>query len=451
MDAQRMSDVLNPVFFKELRQAKRSRFLLGLSVVVALIEGIVAFSYYRYGQAQTAQDVDGLRVLTGIYCFLMVLCVGAGGLFPVSVMAQERRVEGLDPLLGTCLTPGQVLWGKLQAVLVGMGIPMAISAPLWLFLRPYFRHFGFVAVFGLVLLAVLGALVVACYREGAMNTARNWGLVPFLSLAPIFGTMAGCFMDLERTVHWDEAVFFVALGVSAAVMLLALAYGALCHRQEERTRVLRMAAVVLAIAWLPLTGLLCDLEWKKAFAAWGAGVTVAALGLLFLASCERPLPSRRQAEEAPRNLFLRLLAFPWTTGASGGIVFATLLAAVGGVASYIGICLRGRGAQNDVLMLSLCFCYALVYAGVAQAMRRWVRLHPLVTYICIGALIMVVNSVLLVFGVEWALVFTPFFWVSEWWHSGLGSVVLATGALGIALNFYFWCDFLDHLSAKAKE
>ena len=452
MDARHGTDFLNPVFFKDLRQAMRSRFLLGMGVVVALIEGIIAYCYWRYGQGDTAQDVDALRMMTVIYCFLMVICVGAGGLFPVSVMAQERRVEGLDPLMGTCLTPWQVLKGKLLAILTGMGIPMALSVPLWLFLRPYYLFFGFVAVFGLVLLAVLGGLVVSCYREGAMNTARNWGLVPFLALGPIFAAMGGLFVEGNSAeISWKDKVVCIAAGVSVLVLALALAYGALCHRQQERTRVLRISAVILALAWLPLLGWLNDWNWREALVSWGAVVTVEAAGLLFLASCERPLPSRRQAQEAPRNLLLRLLAFPWTTGASGGIVFSTLLAMAGGIVGYLAAAAGNRIQDDIILTSSLCFCYGLFYAGIAQVMRRWLRLHPVVTYICIGSLVAVLNSVLVILGVEGALILTPFFWVSDLWHWGLESAVLIVGAFAIAVNFSFWCDSLDHLDGNVDR
>ena len=258
--------------------------------------------------------------------------------------------------------------------------------------------------------------------------------------------MGTCFVKHDEVViHWNEQVVSLAAGVSVMVILLALAYGALCHRQQERTRGLRIAVVLLDIVWLPLTGWVNDWQWRDAWICWG-GLTVVAAGcLLFLSSFERPLPSRRQAEEAPRNLFLRLLVFPWCTGAAGGIVLSTILAVAGTIGFVVA-----KPTSNDGLVLTLFFCFGLVYAGIAQAFRRWLRVHPVVTYVGIVALVALLNMALLPFEVQGALFLTPFFVLEYSFQTYLETAVVVVGTIGIALNFFFWCDFLDHLTGNRE-
>ncbi|MBC8094766.1 MAG: hypothetical protein H7Y43_03030 [Akkermansiaceae bacterium] len=109
---------MNPVLLKELRQAMRSQFLIGMVVMLLILLFTVAlFFLVRHDLlgSLTPSPQIGIRLLQA---FLSILTVSSVLLIPAYIgirLAVERRKHDLDLMFVTTLSPGQIVRGKLAS------------------------------------------------------------------------------------------------------------------------------------------------------------------------------------------------------------------------------------------------------------------------------------------------------------------------------------------------
>ncbi|MBM4048439.1 MAG: hypothetical protein FJ279_25325 [Planctomycetes bacterium] len=93
---------------------------------------------------------------------------------------------------------------------------------------------------------------------------------------------------------------------------------------------------------------------------------------VLIAVSERETPNARIRRSIPRNQILRILAFPFFSGAANGILWATLVAAATfGVAWLFLPDSMWWWRYEDTYTIPVLFLYALAYALSAVLIRRW--------------------------------------------------------------------------------
>ena len=117
------TDFLNPVIYKELRQILTGFSIFKVFMVIFAIVEVFLGCLYFFADL-SADDSHSLAILHGLVTYA---CIAVSGLLVVANTGRERLVDGLDPLLGTRITPLTVVRGKVDAALILNAVPLLIS------------------------------------------------------------------------------------------------------------------------------------------------------------------------------------------------------------------------------------------------------------------------------------------------------------------------------------
>ena len=155
---ERLSDRLNPIVVKELRQAVRSRFVvtvlllfllvqvcyLGLHLVLGQIGGSMESLEFKAGR-------DVFAALQGILSFTCMLFIP---LYTGLRLSAERSEINVDLMFITTLRPGAIISGKMAAALVLCLMIFAACAPFMVFTY-FLRGVDWPSIFFVVILDFL--------------------------------------------------------------------------------------------------------------------------------------------------------------------------------------------------------------------------------------------------------------------------------------------------------
>ena len=299
----------NPFMLKELRQLTRSRMVV-LSLLVYLGAEVIALWMLP---ASGISCVTG-RELFGLLTFIYF--VAAGIMVPLNVFVRtchERGSAGTpsDLVLSTTLTPTQVVDGKilsaaaLSLMFATALLPFGVASYLLhgLYLSTAFGQTLTLFVLSLMLTTLL--LFIATLRASRLFRY----LLAMMVAVIFFGVFPATGSPTRGGFGFDVTLCAVLLSVAA--VLRATAVECLAPTASERSRCLRVTALVVSVGWL---------VW-----AWAAGelrdcchgLSFLGYWLLVLASAQGYGYSRRQLAERRCWIF--------ATGALNGMVFAIVL------------------------------------------------------------------------------------------------------------------------------
>ncbi len=405
--ADRLSEHLNPILVREVRQALNSRAfaITGLLALVATVLIGLGVAWDGPQAAGKGRDVFvvSLQVLLPILLFIVP--------FQAFVSMRHEVTQGtVEHLLMSRLRPGQIIRGKLGAAVVQFVLYLSIFAPL-LTMTFLLRGVDVPTIAYLIVMAFLFG-VAACSIAVACGALSRWPnvfrVLPFIVVVVgLGGATWGLAVALEFLARgissqiFDErfwwASTFILLGVAMGAFLFYLVGTAmLAHPYENRSTAFRLFAwigTILGFAWLLFMSTRPGMgRGFDATVLWGYAFSLApslVLFPLFAATEDLPL-SPRVRTRVPRNRLLALLAAPFLPGATRGLLFTLLLAAtaVGGAAILVSLSLvpSGRPPYAAGIQVSayLSWLTVLFYCGVGTFVRSRLGRGPKATWIARG-------------------------------------------------------------------
>ncbi len=233
----------NPVLVNELRsrmRGKRTFWLLAAHLFV--LSGLMFIIYvtvyqdsqvnsYYYGggfqRALQASSTLGKAFFYGANLLLLFIVSLVGPAFTAGAIVSEKDRQSYDLLTITALSPRAIVMGKLNAILVFMGLLIFASLP-FQGMAFFFGGVAFKDILLAVLLLILTTLLFCSWGVFVSSFARsttianmiNYGaIVPMLLGVPFFAFLAGVlssgtFLDKLFT----DPPFFVAIIVSYGIL-----------------------------------------------------------------------------------------------------------------------------------------------------------------------------------------------------------------------------------------
>lgn len=406
---------LNPVVVKELRQAVRNWFVVGVLLLLLLIL-FVAMVMFVLSESigVTSNPTLGRDVF---HVFYAILAIGSTLFIPGYTgtrFAKEREEANLDLMFITTLTPGQIIRGKILGGVILTGLFFSVFMPFMAFTY-LLRGIDLPSIF--IVLAMNFIVVVAMIHLAVflacLPVSRNFKIgisagTFFFGMSWIGGLTFGAFEMISSGVgsrlgswdFWGPALTFLVAAALVMRVLYIAAVALITAPSANRALPVRVNTTIcfLIAAAIPLL-------WEYFGGASGSGVTEkisAIFGLPLLAVClivcvsSHDKLSLRIRRTIPTTPFKRALAFVFYSGAAGGLVWCALLAtcilglgvlALGGTsAGWFGF---GRKATyslsggsvlggNDWLVFVSVIAYFFAYAltGLYLHRRFWSTRPP---------------------------------------------------------------------------
>ncbi len=333
----RLTDRLNPMLVKEVRQALKGR----LFIVGYLLSLIAAFCVVM-GMLMSDARPDGAEISVAMFTCLAVAIFTFVPLSAFMSMGGEWDENTHDLLVLSNLTPRRIVWGKLLSAFVQALIAYSAFLPFFVFafLLRGVNLPSLLLVLGGALAAAPAAAMVAI---GLSSLTTNRFLRILLLVVLVGGSLVLVGGGTALSGYFLGSGIFSAgvaeqaamVGVIATVAILLIVLGGemactrLAHPEENRSTGLRVAlfaTVVAGIAWCRYAvSQGADLEFVSGmwiFAEFALVIPVASF-----ASEPAPL-GRRVAQEVPRSRLLAWLVAPFLPGGGRGILYWIVLQGV---------------------------------------------------------------------------------------------------------------------------
>ena len=389
-----VSNTLNPIVIKELRQASQGKFL---AVVLLIFLGIqlLTVGLFLTNESVSWSFDAGRNIFKTLASMLLVICLILVPGYTGLRLAIERSDANVDLLFITTLRPRSIIWGKFFAALVFSALLYSACMP-FITLTYLLRGIDLPSIFVLLALNfIVVAVAIQCtILLGCLPANRVFKIILglgwfFLIIAFIpwyiaLTTIIPGVNLLDRGVgsqigSWKFLA--VALGVlitgSACIGLLAKLATALISPLSAN-RALPVRIYVTAV-WL-VTGVGVAI-WSivagdvAPIGIWASvHILLQCIGLLIAVS-ERESLGQRVRQSIPRRRVLRPLAFLFYSGAGGGvtwsflmIILTLLFAAV--LSSIYPHVWSGNAFEDFMTCMVALGMLSLSYAMVASLIRR---------------------------------------------------------------------------------
>jgi hypothetical protein len=417
-----ISDWMNPVTLKELRQLVRSRLvaagLIGYLVIALVTVSIVLLSSrfdQKHGISLGEQGL-GDTVFSSVYFILTGLLLFATPFFVGVRVGAEGSNERLDRQFTTVLKPRHLVDGKVAASVILILLFAGASLP---FLSLAYLLRGLDVIQALLATLMLILVAVACVLEALFlataATSRVFRVLVILMLFPFQSMMvggtfgAGVAMVSSSGLSlatWPDAIvpgLFLAGWLSVCLLLRAVTTSLVMPAAANRAPAVRGWILVFWLFWGIIAGIA---SWRKAstepFMAW-CFISVVFFALFgAVAASGAPGYSRRVLAEVSWRRWRRFLQFYFFSGAENGMLWALL---AGGLTILAGLDVESIQAlastrtgsdEPNAMQLAVFFLNLTAYLWTVRAAWR-LGLHRWISYRLVG----VVTVALVLLG--WAL------------------------------------------------
>lgn len=338
----RISDTLNPIVVKELRQAVNSNFLV-VTLVLFLGLQLLVVGLFLTNESMASSFNAGRDSFSALLFILLVICLLFVPAYTGIRLATERSIENVDLLFITNLRPWSIIWGKFLAAIVLTVLLFSAGMPFISFtylLRGIdlpsifsFMVINFIVVAAGIQCAILiGALPVKWVFK--LILGMLWlGCLIVVALS-LFGqaVLPGGLLDLGIASRigswqfWGISLCVLVGGLTIMGILTLLAAVAISPLSANRALPVR---IFCTVAWL-ITGVGAAV-WSYAsnsivpIGGWVfLHVVLHSIGLFFAIS-ERENVGMRIRRRIPRLWLLRPFAFLFYSGAAGGVVWSSVM------------------------------------------------------------------------------------------------------------------------------
>ncbi|MCA8979396.1 MAG: hypothetical protein H6831_01130 [Planctomycetes bacterium] len=335
--AERLSDRLNPILVKEVRQSLRGRYFkvsfwvtLTLATMIGLGVLLVSFSSTREG----ASAVYGPQFFVAIFA---CLALATQVLVPFSAflsMGSEWDENTFDLLVLSNLKPRQIVIGKVQSAAVQALLFYASFGPFLVFAF-LLRGLDLLAIFLCLGISFVGSLLLSCLAVALSSFGQGrfarLMLMVLLAIVLVQGTFvtiawAGQTMMIPSLLRDPDMLQGLAAAASIAAAVAAFFFAAACarlaHPEENRStglRVMTLVGIAVGLAWATIIDG-WSVDEDVVLGAVMVGHAVLALATLFFITEPERL-GRRVAAKLPKSRLVRLLATPLLPGGARGLVF----------------------------------------------------------------------------------------------------------------------------------
>ncbi len=334
-----VDDRLNPIVVKELRQAVKSRVVVGV-LVLMLVVLLVILGVSLVDTPGTFDDGAGSTLFIVFQSILLATCMFFVPVYAGVRLAAERQGAASDLLYVTTIRPASVVWGKLLAAMVVTALVFSACAP-FMVITYLLRGIDLPTI--LFVLAV-DALVVLAATQVAIFIGTlpiGWPVKTFLALilgglfmsafTGVVGTTVG-FIQFGIGSSFADPDFWVGFAVSVAcwlagvTMVFLLSVAIIAPPTSNRALPLR---AFLTFVWAATFGLFVWLAWRvgdiEVLASWMAFSTVVLVLAVIVSAGERDTLGPRLRRSVPRNKLLRVPAFLFYSGITGGLMWCAIL------------------------------------------------------------------------------------------------------------------------------
>ena len=385
----RLSDRVNPIVVKELRQAVRSRIVTGIFIFFLVVQfAIVALALLLDDSAATSLSA-GRSLAVALYSFMMFVCILFVPIYSGLRLAWERSDARRDLMFATTISAGAIVRGKMLTAAMIVALIYSACAPFMVFtyllrgidLPTIFAMLGLGALY--ILGAVQFALFLACIPTSrvAKIFLGLFGLAVILSMvsstAATFGMMmAGpsfFFGGGGPWGYWGAIVSGLALSALAIGWVHFVSVAIL--KPPSANRMLPVRVYVTAV-WL--VGGVVAVVWSilaldgDPIEAWAMISAFFFAGTLLVAVSERETWGPRVRRRIPRFLPARAVAFLFFSGGAGGVWWAVSAVCLSALAVSLAHPALSPGWDGVPEISAGIALYALAYALTAGLLRRLV-------------------------------------------------------------------------------
>lgn len=451
----RLSDWINPIAIKEMRQAVKGRILTWLLILFLMAQLIIMGGGMLLSEFSTDSFNAGPPLLTALLFSLLVVCL----LFLPAIfgmrLSAERTQGRIDLLFVTDMSPYSIIWGKTLAGIVLTSLLFSTSLP-FLTLTYLLRGVDLPSIFIMialnfivVIVTIQGAIFLACFPGGIISRGIRFlfglgGAIFVLSMmsSVSFGLlMGGIGSQLATWQFWGPALTVLGMLLLGMGLLYVLSAVAISPPSANRSPVIRL---YLLFIWLCAS--LCSLLWylntheREILLIWFFPMLIL-FGLTFIVSLsERYDYGPRIRAKIPRSRWLRFPLFFLYSGACGGMFFSLLMMGLTlGVFYLIGAAIptfdKMLDQQNHMRLITLCL-YLICYGLSALWLRRLFLGgdQTNVTTVMIS-LILITSFSLAPYLFAWIFVYRDIDRIPEYWSLGNPLIVfMEPRILGDALN-----------------
>ena len=383
--AEAVTDRMNPILVKEVRQALKSRQFVVTFMLLLVVAWLVSAGAAIF--APTAMEFGSaghtlFLIYFGILAFAVIVIVPFGA---HRSMLTERDQNTYELLSISSLTPRQIVNGKLLSAMVQTFVYYSAITPFIAFaslLQGFdlpLSLFLLTGAFGWSMCVSMFALMLSTLAQRRQIQAANSMGMFFLLMFQLYMTGGVMFGLSSSGVPFDDPTFWWTVGCVVAgagsYTLLAqqVAVSRLTFESGNRSSGIRL--ILAAQFWLFCGAVVVESLWSgislSAEDASGLFLFVAVHWTIagLYASTEVDWLSRRLRRQLPRNVLLRLFLVPWMPGGARGFLWMLLHVAAIVAAAFLFF------RDTDWLpryVLATC-CYIVFLTGLGTGVTRWLR------------------------------------------------------------------------------
>ena len=385
-----LGDRMNPIVVREARQAVRSKAVFAalwlLLIALVGVTGTFALLSDATASASEARGDDLFAQVNGV---VMVLCVVFVPIYTAWRFAGEHTGARADLLHTTTVKPSSIVWGKLVVALMVALLMFSAAAP-FLTLTYLFRGIDLATILFVVCIDLVGLLVAA--QAGVFIAAMRISaglriIIGILALPAALWIIATgttlILMEWISVVNFDADDWIMVGSVVAAVLAIGglMFCMSVAITAPATTNRARLPRIYLTVMWAASLGVAVfavnRADRFDSVSSWCLMWSVVnSLSMLFAGSERRQL-GPRLLRSIPRFRPLRVIAFLYTSGAAGGLLWAVCLQCLSGIALVVVWSLQVPrptmyGADTIyslVLHYSSIPCFTLAYILGAAALR----------------------------------------------------------------------------------
>ena len=384
----RLSDFLNPILVKEVRQGLRGRYFKGTYAFTLVIATLVGLFVLVVGQEQS--DV-GQAFFTAIFVCLTgaVLALIPFQAYVSTATADPRQA---DILALSNLRPHQIVWGRLLATLVQGGLVVSALFP-FLGLAYLLPGVDLAAAMVAVVTVLIFGSVMACLTIAASWLTSNKLLrVLIMALSGLFQmfmafTAVGLGFELVNNpnslqndeFYWALAMFW-GHGLVVGGFALVGAAARIGHKEENRSTLARLLTTALVLVGTAMPFLILVFSTERddeiQLATTGYTLFLACFPVsLFVTEPERY--GRRVQLQVPKNRLLALLITPWLPGGANGVMLAVILGLIATVPIVVVQPFAVDFDHHLWPVMAAGFCYWVLFLTVPSwPLSRWTTRLP---------------------------------------------------------------------------
>ncbi len=474
----RLSDRINPIVVKELRQAVQSRFVIAALLTLLSIQ-IVAIGIYLLASGASLVSFDaGRQVFLMLFAILQVIGMLFVPLYTAVRLVAERSDTNVDLLFITTIKPRSIISGKMFAAVTLTVLIYSACMPFMAFTY-FLRGIDLPSIF--LSLGIGFTAVIACAQAAVfvalIPVSRAFKVIFGLIALIVFGiafiaTMGGVSSIVNSGVRFWRWMAILGVVIVFLVGLFFVMSVALI-KPIASNRALPVRLYITA-AWLmtgvaALTNSLIEKE-SASLIVWLVMFEIIFGLSLFVAVSERDRPGRRVLRAVPRSPINRALSFFFFSGAASGLAWASVMIALTLAVACVWMKIFPAHRSTADLanagkwMGGMClyfFCYALTGALVRRHLlaRVGTELTWLISAILLGggSIMPFLIGFIVFFNDQWWsedfsawFIGNPFAWGNKG-HRWLYASVAGVWAVIVAsMNLHWFLDRVKSFESGAR-